>query len=246
MFFFRNIQLCMPYQPCPFGCEMCIATAPTKFDNLYASNPECYFRMLGAFLESPGYVNVVLTGDTEPTLNKKWLKEVADFLKLHRQPLGFSNSSKPYRQVEIQTHNYAWHGMDGIDVNAFSITSVREARIIPTIRTDHGINRLVLLGTKDLMRHVLDTDIDVSAFAQVTIKALQYAPSVGAAEVNHHIDEIRCDEELLEAVRAKFAELGLSVVLDLDCQDLGNTYHRYHVFREDGRMYESWDDSPNK
>lgn len=174
------------------------------------------------------YQDVVLTGDTDPTLNIEWLKKVTRFLTLFKYKVG----------VEIQTHNYLWKGLNGIAVNAFSITTLKDAARIPTIRTFTGLNRLVVLGTKELLQYFLENDVDLSEFQQLTLKALQHTASKVDA-VDDYIDSVSCEETLLQQAAAKFEDLGLQVKIDLNCQDAEG---RYAIFREDGKLYNSWEE----
>lgn len=223
-----NLQLCIPYQKCPFGCPMCIASNPKKYDNLFASNAVAYLNDLKAAMLCQKYKDIILTGDTDPTLDPEWLRRVAHFLADFKYKVG----------VEIQTHNYFWKGMDGIAVNAFSITTPKDAARIPSIHTTSGLNRLVVLGTKELLRHFLENDVDLSEFQQLTLKALQHTASK-VSTVDEYIDSVSCEETLLRQAAAKFEKLGLQVKIDLNCQDAEG---RYSIFREDGQLYHSWEE----
>ena len=225
-----NLQVCIPYQKCPFGCPMCIASNPKHYTNLFKANQAAYLGGLGAAMSGHKYKDVVLTGDTDPTLNTDWLKQVTRFLTL----LNF----KYKVGIEIQTHNYSWKGLNGIIVNAFSVTTLKDAARIPSIRTRTDINRLVVLGTKELLRYFMENDVDLSEFKQLTLKALQHTASkVGT--VDDYIDSVSCEEALLQQAAVKFKKLGLQVKIDLNCQDATG---RYAIFREDGRLYNSWEE----
>jgi hypothetical protein len=206
---------------------MCIASAPKRYDNLFAKNPMEYIGKLGIAMCQRKYENVVLTGDTDPTLNHNWLFYVLPFLLRHCYKVG----------IEIQTHNYGWRGLNGINANAFSITTLRDASRIPHIKTDYGMNRLVVLGTAELLELFLKEDIDLSQFRQLTFKALQHTAS-NVASVDQYIDGARCDSSLLDKAAEKYRELGLQVKIDLNCQDAAG---RYAILREDGKVYDSWD-----
>lgn len=223
-----NLQVCIPFQKCPFGCPMCIASNPKNYTNLFKVNPAAYLGGLGLTMSNHKYKDVVLTGDTDPTLDPEWLKRVTRFLANFKYKVG----------VEIQTHNYTWKGMDGITVNAFSITTLKDAARIPSIHTTAGLNRLVVLGTKELLQYFLENNIDLSEFQQLTLKALQHTASK-VDTVDDYIDSVSCEETLLQQAAAKFEELGLQVKIDLNCQDAEG---RYAIFREDGKLYNSWEE----
>lgn len=223
-----NLQLCIPYRPCPFGCPMCIASNPKKYDNLFGENAMAYIEKLDVAMCQQKYENVILTGDTDPTLDNKWLFYVIPFLVLHCYKVG----------VEIQTHNYSWRGLRGIDINAFSITTLKDAARIPHIKTDHGMNRLVVLGTTELLEYFLNRDVDLSQFRQITFKALQHTAS-NVTSVDEYIDGAKCASSLLEEAAQKYEKLGLQVKIDLNCQDAEG---RYAIFREDGKIYHSWEE----
>ena len=217
-----NLQLCVPYEKCPFHCPMCIAADGKKFNNLHESDRDLYFSRLAKALDKTDG-NVVLTGDTEPTLNKKWLIDVIKFIKSYKG-----------HKIEIQTHNYnladGFEMLDLIDVVAYSITSPTELMKVNNLHRFSGINRLVILGTKPNARKLQGFELP-DGFQQVTIKLLQYGESDKA---NSIVDLIRATENMFEGI--KFAD-GISVRIDTNCQE---SEKRYKVFRENGIRYKGW------
>ncbi|RLI46137.1 hypothetical protein DRO61_09620, partial [Candidatus Bathyarchaeota archaeon] len=100
-----NIQICVPYQKCPFNCPMCVANGRKVFNNLYKENGELYLTK--AFSKIVGSFNdYVITGSTEPTLNKKWLTEILKLLE--------------FENVELQTKNYNLKGYNLKYLNTLS------------------------------------------------------------------------------------------------------------------------------
>lgn len=219
-----NLQLCMPYEKCPFHCPMCIASNNKNFNNLYAKNKTLYFeRLKKALKKTTG--DVILTGDTEPTLNKEWLTEVIDFIK-----------SCGKHNIEIQTHNYlideTFKMLDKIDVVAYSITSPRELEKMKDLHKYKGITRLVILGTKANIKKLKENpQLIPSNVEQITIKMLQHGED---EKTNKIVDLIKAN--LTEIVKIEMPQ-NISYRIDTNCQESEN---RYRVFRENGIRYKGW------
>lgn len=225
-----NLQLCVPYEKCPFKCPMCIAKNPHVFDNIYERNCFTYFFILKDVLEKNDYKSVVLTGDTEPSLNKKWVEEVADLVKI------YSSKSK----VEIQTHNYNWKGSKNVDVNAFSVTTTTDIKNINKINTNFGINRLVILCDKNLYKYLLknEKNVDLNKFKQCTLKLMQPSNSK-INEIDTYISKNKCGKSDTTNFIYLLNKYFDNVRLDTNCQD---SLNRYEIFREDARVYSSWEE----
>lgn len=228
-----NLQVCIPYQKCPFNCPMCIAKDPHIFDNIYALDAFKYFNQLKKALTDNYYREIVLTGDTEPSLDLNWLDQVASAVKIYA----------PKSNVEIQTHNYNWSGNENVDVNAFSVTTVKDALNISKIKTNFGINRLVVLGSKPLIDYLSNNDIDFSKFTQLTFKLMQ--PSNSKVDyIDKYINENLCSEDDIRALIKKLSNQNkltsiFTLMIDKNCQV---SYNRYKIFRENGSIYDSWED----
>ena len=81
-------------------------------DLFYEKHPVEYIERLISIVKEYDIDTVVITGSTEPTLFLDWIEKVV-------------TSVRPYvRQIEIQTRNYQFMGMEGIDVVAYSYSEI--------------------------------------------------------------------------------------------------------------------------
>ncbi len=222
----KSLQITVPYQTCPFKCPFCIANNPavmTKFEN--KTTERKYWEQFAALVKT--YSNLVITGDTEPTLNIEWVKKVARVAKKYN----------PKINVEIQTKNFNPLTLDrimvenNIDVYSFSVDSVRQLRIAEQLKVPKGkIKRLTLL-----LSGLLDLEhANPKSFEQITIKYLQKGDN---EEINNWIENHKFsqDEEL-----QKFIEKyngAASVMVDENCMISEN---RYQIYRENGKIYNTW------
>lgn len=236
----KSLQIVVPFQTCPFRCPFCIANNPkveTAFVNLYESDKNMYFRLLATVLnENPNLKTVVLTGDTEPTLNMPWLIEVAQFIASHNRSI----------KIELQTKNTNTQTIETllkktkIDVYGFSVDT--ESQFYQALRTglDYFTNpqvaekRLTLLLNSKLN---LDKINAHGFFSQVTIKYLQKGDN---PKINKWVDEHRfTDMDSLKRFIKRHSTL--SVMVDENCMA---SEGRYSIFRSDGFLYKTWTDLP--
>lgn len=223
-----NLQLCIPYRPCPFHCPMCIAAHGNRYENLYAKDEKKYFKCLKKALDKTDGC-VVLTGDTEPTLDRVWLEKVINFIKGYKD-----------HKIEIQTHNYNLHKgydfLNKVDVVAYSFTTRQDLTKLEKVKLfDSCINRCVLLTTipviKQLKEHFPIVWYIDRHFQQITIKLLQQGNGV---EQNKYVGIYNVQKHQCQHI---FDENDGRLWIDEDCQ---NSKHRYRVFREDEKLYKHW------
>jgi len=165
-----NLQVCIPYRPCPFHCPMCIVADGNLFRNLYKEDEKKYFKCLKKALDKTDGC-VVLTGDTEPTLDRVWLEKVINFIK------GYKG-----HKIELQTHNYNLHKgydfLNRIDVVAYSFTTPEDISKVEKVKLfDTCINRSVILASRPVIK-VLKEHYPIpfyiqKHFGQITFKLLQ-------------------------------------------------------------------------
>lgn len=219
-----NLQVCIPYRPCPFHCPMCIAADGNLYENLYKKDEEKYFKRLAKALDKTDGC-VVLTGDTEPTLDKVWLEKVINFIK------GYKG-----HKIELQTHNYNLHNgyefLNNIDVVAYSFTTTNDLHRVENVKLFNGINRAVILATKPVIK-VLSEHYPLyyyifKTFNQITVKLLQMGNGLSQ---NVFVKYNACTKEEVYKV------CGSTAWIDENCQ---NSKHRYRVFRENGKVYKHW------
>ncbi len=218
-----NLQVCVPYEKCPFNCPMCVASGRKHFENYYATNEKEYFDCLKESAELFKYDSFVITGDTEPTLNTHWLTKILKTLK--------------GKKIELQTrnHNLKGYNLTNLTTLAYSVPDVRSYLRAWSFRKISGDNRLVILLTKEF-DFLNANNFSAMGFNQITFKVLQY----GADEkANKWVDENKMQDltNIYEIV-TKYNSSDISVWLDTNCQD-GNG--RYEIFRSDAYIYDSWE-----
>ena len=219
-----NLQVCVPYEPCPFKCAMCIANGRKRFNDLYTSNREQYLEALRKAVESGRYDTYVLTGDTEPTLNSHWMKDVLEVLQ--------------NENTELQTRNYNLKGynLKHLKTINYSITDIKGYLKSWRYRKIDGNNRLVILLTKEF-NFLTAKNFEPMDFNQITFKVLQ---PTNDTKTNQWIEENEMKDftNIYEIVE-KFNGEKVSVRIDTSCQD---SHGRYEIFRSDGKVYGHWSD----
>lgn len=220
-----NLQVCIPYRKCPFRCPMCIATGRQKFDDLYSKNKDKYLKILKK--EVVKYNDVILTGDTDPTLNREWLEDVISAIR----------EVSPTKNIELQTRNYNLksYNLDGLSTINYSITCLSDYLKAWNFRKINGINRLVILLTNDFQIFNTET-FNPMGFEQITFKVLQYSAD---ENVNQYIKTHKLENiDNIYRIMHKYNGTDISVRVDENCQDSEN---RYRIFRSDGKIYKGWD-----
>nr|DAL08619.1 MAG TPA_asm: 4Fe-4S single cluster domain protein [Caudoviricetes sp.] len=230
-----NIQISAPYQPCVYHCPFCVARGHKheyKFDDLYGTDEQRYFKKLRDFLieyskKIDGYPTVIITGECDPSQNMRWATKVAN----ECSDLGC--------KVEFQTHNLSLKERDlprSIKVLSYSITNPREYLSAwrytkPTWCT----NRMVMI-LRDGFGFLNKDNFSPMGFDQVTFKALNEGEDdrINAWIANHRPGNIDNFYEIMESRNGST----LSVRVDTTCQQAEG---RYYVFRSDGKVYESWE-----
>lgn len=222
----KSLQITVPYKTCPFKCPFCIANNPkvmASFED--KTNEREYWERFAALVKK--YSNLVITGDTEPTLNVKWVNKVARIAKKYN----------PKINVEIQTKNFNPLTIDmisennNIDVYSFSVDSVAQVKRVSNLKVPNGkIKRLTVLLNSDL--DLSDVNVQES-FQQITIKVLQKGDN---EEINKWIEtHSYSDSKGLENFMKRHENL--SIMFDENCMLSEN---RYQIFRENGKVYNTW------
>lgn len=217
-----NLQVCVPYEKCPFNCPCCIANGRKRFDNLYESNKELYLEKLKK--EKNKYDNFILTGDTEPTLNSHWLKDVLQVLSEEK--------------IELQTKNYNLknYNLKWLTTLSYSILSVKDYLNAWRYRKIKGDNRLVILLTKDFA-FLNEKNFSTMGYNQITFKVLQLG---NQEKTNKWVEENKMTNlENIYKIIERYNGSETSVRIDTNCQ---NSEGRYEIFRSDGYIYKKWED----
>ena len=219
-----NLQICVPYEPCPFNCPMCIARGRKVFENLYETYPARYFEELKFHIAKGTYDYFILTGNTDPTLNKQWLNDVSKFLS--------------GRHVELQTRNYNLQSYDlrHIETVAYSISTLKDYLKSWNFRKTERTNRLVIMLTREF--EILNpSNFNPMGYNQITFKKLQMSadPITNTwIKENEMVDS----RGILDIVN-HYNGTDVSVRIDANCQD---SHGRYEIFREDAQIYKTWEE----
>lgn len=225
-----NLQVSMPYETCPFKCPMCISNGRKRFPDLYSTNREDYLNKLTKLASSNKYNDFIITGASDPTLNRHWLSDVLKTLENYR--------------TELQTKNYNMGGYElhNLFVLAYSITNSKEYLQSWKLRKlSSAKNRLVILLTKDFS-FLTAENFNSMGYQQITFKVLQPTED---KKTNKWIENNAMTDltNIYEIVNTFNGNKDVSVRLDSSCQD---SHGRYEIFRADGKLYESWNDENGK
>ena len=216
-----NLQICVPYEKCPYKCPMCIANNRKRFADNYKNANYLYKQRLENIKNNYNYF--ILTGDTEPTLNSHWLKTVLQVLK--------------GKQIELQTRNYNLHdyNLNHLTTLAYSITKLQDYLKAWSFQKIGGNNRLVILLTKDF--EILTADnFNSMGYNQITFKVLQ---PTNDTKTNEWIQKNQMtDFTNIYDIIDKYNGSEVSIRIDTNCQD---SINRYEIFRSDGLIYTDWE-----
>lgn len=221
-----NLQLCVPYQKCPFNCPTCIAVDNNKFKDLYHKDRDKYFKHLAKALKKCNG-DIIITGATEPTLDLVWLGDVVRFIR----------DNYVGKKIELQTHNLKWvNNVDEtyFDVISFSAINEKDLNTLLTNDIDYAkikyTLRIVILATRENYLWLVGNPNKRKYVPQITIKDLQLTKN---EEVNNYIINHRYSSSNYKNLTFNTSSLRF----DTDCQ---NSKFRYRVFREDGKLYRGW------
>ena len=219
-----NLQVNSPYKKCPYRCPFCVAGIEDgqKFfsDLFYEVHPMRYVARLVSIVKEYDIDTVVITGSTEPTLFLDWIEKVV-------------TSVRPYvRRIEIQTRNYQFMGMEGIDVVAYSYSEIpANEHELP----HYGIMRNVFIYNDTMTpEELLLFFFQAKGTFQMTVKQMIQS-SYGNARIDEYIKAHKKD--ITESDK-RFLEF-FNIRVDMDCSASEN---RYVIYRTDGNLYQHWSD----
>lgn len=222
----KSLQITVPFKTCPFKCPFCIANNPkvmSKFENRTSDSE--YWQELHKVLSNDGYTNLVITGDTEPTLDLKWIEKVCETARVANKSINIELQTKNFNSKTVAT----LLEKSSIDVYGFSVDSVEQLERVEKIEVGAATKRLTLL-----LNNLIDlNEINAKTFHQITVKYLQMGEN---EEINEWIakNQFRKHETLNNFIeRHKHT----SLMLDENCMIAEN---RYHIFRENGKIYRTW------
>ena len=230
----KSLQIVTPHQECMFNCPFCIAKAhlhQNHFDNNYEDN-YLYWKekLVSTILNNEDLGYVVITGTNEPMQSKDCVNDIIDTIRKVNKNI----------QIEIQTRYYPQDELyDKLDVVAYSISN---PKMIKNIKPRGKIQRYVFILTDLFNNYSLDDILSLmpGSVSQVTFKTLQ--DSCGEnLEFDNYINNHRLDGNTLNLLKEDITKYkgNLSIRLDMNCMD---SIGRYKIFREDGNLYDTWDD----
>lgn len=219
-----NLQVNSPYKKCPYRCPFCVAGIEDKqslfSDLFYEEHPVEYIERLISIIKEYDIDTVVITGSTEPTLFLDWIERVV-------------TSVRPYvRQIEIQTRNYQFMGMEGIDVVAYSYSEIpNNEHELP----HYGIMRNVFIYSDTMTpEDLINFWLLSKNISQMTVKQM-IKSSYGDARIDEYISAHKKD---ITPSDAHFMDY-FNIRVDIDCSV---SEDRYIIYRTDGNLYQHWSD----
>jgi len=230
----KSLQIVTPHLECMFNCPFCIAKAhnhKNNFENNYDNNNKLWKNNLIDVVKNNNDLKyVVITGTNEPMQSKNCVEDIINIIKGIREDI----------QIEIQTRYYFPDKIyDLLDVVAYSIS---DPKIIKAIKPKGKIQRYVFILTDSFNGYKLDDIINLipESVTQITFKTLQDSEGENM-EFDNYIHNHSIDNNTLNLLTEDVSKYSgnLSIRLDENCMD---SIDRYKIYREDGKVYDSWKD----
>ena len=229
----KSLQVVTPHMECIFNCPFCIAKTH-EHNNKFVNNYELNFDMwknnlIKVINENADLKYIVITGTNEPMQSKNCVNDIIDTVREVNKDI----------QIEIQTHYYKQDNLfDMVDVVAYSIDNIS---LLNKIKPSGKMNRFVLVLTDSFDNYSLDDIIRLipDNVSQLTLKCLHDSKGVNK-EVDEYILNHKVDKGTLDRLKEEINNYygNLSIRLDEFCMD---SKGRYKVFREDGMIYDNWE-----
>ena len=232
----KSLQIVTPHMECIYNCPFCIAKAhkhDNEFEDTYHSNISLWRDNLAlVLLGNPDLKYVVITGTNEPMQSVDCVNDIIKMVRYYRKDIS----------IEIQTRWYQQNALyEDLDTVCYSISN---RYYLDKIKPMGKISRYVIILTDSFNGMSLDDYLKVipEGVSQVTFKVLQNSLS-DDTPVDEWIHEHRLNDESLNRLAEDVSNYhgNLSIRLDTNCMDATD---RYKVFREDGYVYEDWDELP--
>lgn len=230
----KSLQVLTPHLKCIFDCPFCISKAH-KHENVFYDNYTNNFELwkenlINVIKSNQDLKYVVITGTNEPMQSQECVKDIINIVRDTNKDI----------QIEIQTHYYRPNIIyNMLDVVAYSIS---DFETIEKIRPMGKIQRYVIILTDDFNNYSLDDIIKrlPKSVTQLTFKILQ--DSNGAIkDFDEYIATHRASENFYNRLENDINNYhgDLSIFFDKNCMD---TSDRYKIYREDGKIYNDWDE----
>ena len=234
----KSLQVVTPHMECLFNCPFCIAKAhnhENNFIDYYHKNKELWQKnFINVLKSNPDLAYVVITGTNEPMQSPKCVFDIINLTREYR----------PDIKIEIQTRWYMENDLyNKLDVVCYSISNYF---FLDKIKPMGKISRYVFILTDSFNNKTLQDILDIipKEVTQLTFKTLQNSIT-NDTPIDEWINKHRIDPETLNNLEKdiKVYQGDLSIRLDKDCMTADN---RYKVFREDGDVYNDWDELPKE
>jgi organic radical activating enzyme len=234
----KSLQVVTPHMECLFNCPFCIAKAhnhENNFIDYYHKKKELWQKnFINVLKENPDLGYVVITGTNEPMQSPECVLDIINLTRKYR----------PDIKIEIQTRWYIENDLyNKLDVVCYSISNYF---YLDKIKPMGKISRYVFILTDSFNNKTLQDILDIipKEVTQLTFKTLQNSIT-NDTPIDEWINKHRIDPETLNNLEKviKTYQGDLSIRLDKDCMTADN---RYKVFREDGDIYNDWDELPKE
>lgn len=230
----KSLQVVTPHIECIFNCPFCIAKGH-KHDNSFINNYENNYELwknnlIDVIKKNNDLKYVVITGTNEPMQSRNCVSDIVDIVR----------STNGDIQIELQTRYYKQDNIyNKIDVVCYSISDVN---LLSKIKPMGKIQRYVLIMTDSYNGYNLDEIIKMipDSVGQITFKKL-----INTNGINKNVDKYikfhSIDNNTLNKLIDDVNKYNgkLSIIMDLDCM---NCEGRYKIFREDGKIYNNWEE----
>ena len=234
----KSLQIVTPHLPCIYNCPFCIAKAhkhDNEFKDVYHLDINLWRDNLAqVLLENDDLKYVVITGTNEPMQSQDCVSDIIKLVRYYRNDISIEIQTRWYQESELY---------NDLDTVCYSVSN---KYYLDKIRPMGKISRYVIILTDSFNGMTLDDYLKVipKNITQLTFKVLQNSLS-NDTPVDEWIHEHRVDNNTLDRLEQDInAYQGdLSIRLDKDCMVAEN---RYKVFREDGLVYEDWDELPKE
>ncbi|MBQ6282825.1 MAG: hypothetical protein IJK66_04775 [Bacilli bacterium] len=232
-----SLQVVTPHIKCIFDCPFCISKGHihnNKFINNYLLNYNLWENNLINVIKNNNDLKyIVITGTNEPMQSKDYVNDVIDIIRKVNSNI----------QIEIQTHYYKEDDIyNKLDVVAYSVSNVN---LLDKIKPIGNIQRYVIIMTDSFNGYDLDSILKLipRSVKQITFKKLIDSNGVNE-EMDKYILNHSIDNNTLKKLKEDIDKYNgnLSIRLDLDCM---NSINRYKIFREDGNLYDNWEEVSN-
>lgn len=230
----KSLQVLTPHKKCIFNCPFCISKAH-EHNNTFINNYELNYdlwknNLIKTIKENKDLQYIVITGTNEPMQSSNCVKDIINIVRKTNKNI----------QIEIQTHYYKESdAYNKLDVVAYSISNIN---IINKIKPIGNIIRYVFILTDSFNNYRLNEILDLvpKNVKQITFKCLQDSNGINK-NVDNYIKKHKVDNNTLEKLKNDINNYNgdLSIRIDEFCMDAED---RYKIFREDGKVYNNWEE----